>query len=116
MAYSTKDAIEAMIKATNIPLKELRVDGGASVNNILMQFQSDILNVPVLRPKVSETTALGAAYLAGIGAGIVDINTIESKWELDAEYQPKMKREERERLYTEWTRAVDRARNWILPE
>jgi glycerol kinase len=116
MAYSTKDAIEAMVKATNIPLKELRVDGGASVNNILMQFQSDILNVPVLRPKVSETTALGAAYLAGIGAGIIDIDTIESKWELDAEYKPIMKRGERERLYAEWTRAVERSRNWIVPE
>ena len=116
MAYSTKDAIEAMVKATNIPLKELRVDGGASINNMLMQFQSDILNVPVLRPKVSETTALGAAYLAGIGAGVVDINTIEAKWELDAEYQPKMEAGERERLYAEWSKAVSRSRNWIASE
>ncbi len=116
MAYSTRDAIEAMVKATNIPLKELRVDGGASVNNILMQFQSDILNVPVLRPKVSETTALGAAYLAGIGAGVVDINTIEAKWELDAEYHPKMKTSESEKLYSEWKRAVERSRNWIISE
>ncbi|MGB9755300.1 MAG: glycerol kinase GlpK [Desulfurella sp.] len=113
MAYSTKDAIEAMVRATGIPLTELRVDGGASINNILMQFQSDILNVPVLRPRVSETTALGAAYLAGIGADAIDVDTIEKRWELDAQYQPQMKKGERERLYAQWQKAIERSKNWI---
>ncbi len=113
MAYQTKDAIVAMEGASGLRLQELRVDGGASVNDLLMQFQSDILGVPVLRPKVTETTALGAAFLAGIGAGVLDQATIAGRWAVDRRFDPAMKAAEQDRLYGTWKRAVERSLKWV---
>jgi glycerol kinase len=113
MAYQTKDAIAAMEAASGLKLKELRVDGGASIDDLLMQFQCDILGVPVLRPKVTETTALGAAYLAGIGAGALDEATIQNRWAVDRRFDPSMDGGARDRLHKEWKRAVERSLKWI---
>jgi glycerol kinase len=113
MAYQTKDAIEAMESASGLKLKELRVDGGASTDDLLMQFQCDILGVPVLRPKVTETTALGAAYLAGIGAGALDESKIEQRWAVDKKFTPAMASGARDSLHKEWKRAVERSLKWI---
>ncbi len=114
MAYSTKDAIDAMTDTTGIPLKELRVDGGASINNLLMQFQSDILNVPVVRPRVKETTALGACYLAAIGVDLIDLSKVAELWNIDTRFEPKMKDSTRDLLYKGWTLAVNRAKKWAM--
>ena len=115
MAYQTKDAIAAMESASGLNLQELRVDGGASIDDLLMQFQCDILGVPVLRPKVTETTALGAAYLAGIGAGALDEATIANRWAVDKAFKPSMDTGARDQLYADWKRAVDRSLKWIEP-
>ena len=115
MAYQTKDAIGAMESASGLTLKELRVDGGASIDDLLMQFQCDILGVPVLRPKVTETTALGAAYLAGIGAGVLDEATIEKRWAVERRFDPTMEVSARDRLHADWKRAVERSLKWIEP-
>ena len=93
MAYQTKDAIGAMESASGLRLQELRVDGGASVNDFLMQFQSDMLGVSVLRPRVTETTALGAAYLAGIGIRAFDKPAIQQRWrEIKDTFDPNLSR------------------------
>jgi glycerol kinase len=113
MAYQTKDAIGAMEAASGLPLQELRVDGGASVDDLLMRFQCDILNTTVLRPKVTETTALGAAYLAGIGAAALDRSSIEKRWAVDKRFTPAMDGETRDRLYRHWKRAVERSLRWV---
>ena len=113
MAYQTKDAIAAMETASGLRLRELRVDGGASVNNFLMQFQSDTLGVPVLRPRVTETTALGAAYLAGIGAGVFDKANLQELWTLDQRFDPALDARAREQSYRDWRRAVERSLKWI---
>lgn len=114
IAYQTRDVVEAMCEECNTRLKTLRVDGGASKNNFLMQFQADILNVPVERPKVNETTALGAAYLAGLAVGYWEgLGQIESQWQLDRRFVPSMDEERREELYRGWKRAVDRAKGWL---
>ncbi|WAA10953.1 glycerol kinase GlpK [Fervidibacillus albus] len=107
IAYQTKDVLTAMEKDSGIDLKTLRVDGGAVANNFLMQFQSDILNVPVERPIISETTALGAAYLAGLAVGYWDSQEeIAKKWAIDQTFEPKMDGPEREKLYEGWKKAV----------
>lgn len=113
IAFQTKDAIGAMESASGLQLRELRVDGGASVNDLLMQFQSDMLGVPVLRPRVTETTALGAAYLAGIGAQVFDMAKIQSLWALDRRFAPALDVESRERLYHQWRRAAERSLKWV---
>ncbi|POZ93431.1 glycerol kinase GlpK [Petrotoga halophila] len=114
IAYQTRDVLEAMEADSGIKLKTLRVDGGAALNNFLMQFQSDILGVEVERPVVNETTALGAAYLAGLAVGYWNgQEELLRKWKRDALFTPKMAEDERERLYAGWKRAVERARNWI---
>lgn len=113
IAYQTRDVLEAMEQDSGIQLKSLKVDGGAAMNNFLMQFQADILSVPVDRPKITETTALGAAYLAGLAVGFwKDKNEIESKWSVDTVFEPGMDHEEKERLYKGWKRAVNRALKW----
>ena len=107
LAYQTKDVLDAMEADSNLPLKALRVDGGAVKNNLLMQFQSDLLNVPVERPKINETTALGAAYLAGLAVGYwKDRSEIATQWKRERQFSAKMTREERERLYNGWKKAV----------
>ena len=108
-----RDELEAMERDTGIHLKELRVDGGASANNFLMQFQADILGCTIRRPMIRETTALGAAYLAGLATGVwKDLGDIRAQWTLDRLYQPEMAGEERERLLAGWKKAVERAGGW----
>lgn len=107
LAYQTKDVLDAMEADSGISLKTLRVDGGAVANNFLMQFQSDLLNVPVERPSVSETTALGAAYLAGLAVGFWEsTEAIAKHWNLDKHFNPEMEEDKREVLYTGWQKAV----------
>ncbi|WP_100488917.1 glycerol kinase GlpK [Sporolactobacillus pectinivorans] len=111
LAYQTKDVLNAMEKDSGITLSTLRADGGASMNDFLMQFQSDILGVPVERPTNSETTALGAAYLAGLAVGVwKNREEVAQIWELGKSYQAKMNAEKRSQLYSGWTKAVEAAR------
>ena len=112
LAYQTKDVLMAMEKDSGIPLSRLRVDGGASANNLLMQFQADILNVEVERPAVIETTALGAAYLAGLAVGYWQLNEITDNWNRDALFIPKMEEAGRNKLYNGWQKAVKRSMAW----
>ncbi|CEP81423.1 glycerol kinase GlpK [Paraclostridium sordellii] len=113
IAYQTKDVLNAMEEDSKLKLKCLRVDGGASANNFLMQFQSDILNVNVDRPKIIETTALGAAYLAGLAVGFYkNKDDIKQKWVIDTEFIPKMSDKKRDVLYKGWKRAVERTLLW----
>ena len=117
ICYQTRDVVEAMQQDSGIALKELRCDGGASGNGFLMQFQSDILGVPVEVPEVSETTALGAAYLAGLATGYwSDRSEINAKWRLARRYTPSMDEGQRARLYRRWNMAVERAKNWAREE
>jgi glycerol kinase len=113
IAYQTRDVLEAMEKDSGIKLSTLKVDGGAVKNNFLMQFQGDILGVPVERPVVNETTALGAAYLAGLAVGYwPSKEEIAGKWAVDRKFQPEMGTEEREKLFAGWKKAVERALKW----
>jgi len=113
ICYQTRDVLEAMQKDSGITLKSLKVDGGAVANNFLMQFQSDILGVPVDRPKVIETTALGAAYLAGLAVGYwKDRDDIAAKWQIDRTFKPEMDNEKKDNLYKGWKKAVERALDW----
>jgi glycerol kinase len=110
LSYQTKDVLDAMIADSKIDLKTLRVDGGAVKNNFLVQFQSDILGVPVERPVVNETTALGAAYLAGLAVGFwKDKEEIADQWKIDAAFEGKMAEEKRNALYSGWQKAVQAA-------
>lgn len=107
LAYQTRDVLSAMESDSGIELKTLRVDGGAVKNNFLMEFQSDILNVPVQRPQINETTALGAAYLAGLAVGYWNSqDEIASQWAVEQSFEPKMEEEVRENLYKGWKKAV----------
>ena len=113
MCYQTRDVVEAMERDSGISLKELRCDGGASANSFLMQFQSDILGVPVEVPKVSETTALGAAYLAGLATGFwTSREELAKKWQLSRRYAPTMDSATRNGLQSRWLKAVERAKGW----
>jgi len=113
IAYQTRDVLEAMEKDSGISLKTLRVDGGAVENNFLMQFQSDILNLDVERPVTRETTALGAAYLAGLAVGYwSDREEIKNNWNLDRRYSPLMDENRRNQLYNQWKKAVGRSLAW----
>lgn len=115
IAFQSTDLLKAMESDAGIDLKELRVDGGASVNNLLMQFQADLLGVPVIRPTITETTALGAAYLAGLAIGFWDsTDTIAKKWKVEKKFEPEMKTYQRSDLLKEWTEAVDRSKNWVF--
>jgi glycerol kinase len=112
MAYQTVDAIRAMEGASGIRLEELKADGGASENGWLMQFQADVLGVPVVIPEISETTALGAAYLAGVATDLWTEGEVRGMWQEDTRYEPSMSEDERESLIAEWQRAVERAKDW----
>ncbi|MBK1703157.1 glycerol kinase GlpK [Halochromatium glycolicum] len=115
MAYQTRDVIEAMERDSGIQLKELRCDGGASVNSVLMQFQSDILGVPVEVPSIVETTALGSAYLAGLAVGFWESrDEIAEQWALDVRYRPRIDDAKREKLFKRWHRAVELAKGWAV--
>jgi len=112
MAYQTRDVVEAMGRDLGAPLKQLRVDGGAAVMDVLCQFQADLLGIPVRRPRQTETTALGAAFLAGLGAGIWSDSDLEGLWKLDRECEPTMSRDEADTLQARWRQAVERSRDW----
>jgi glycerol kinase len=113
IAYQTTDVLKAMESDSGISIKELRVDGGATINNMLMQFQSDILQTPVVRPKVYETTALGAAYLAGLGVGYWDsVDELQKQWQADARFKPSMPNEQVQQRLTGWARAVKASIEW----
>jgi glycerol kinase len=113
IAYQVMDVLKAMESDSGIRLKELRVDGGACANNLLMQFQADLLGVPVVRPKTTETTALGAAYLAGLATGYwADQSEIARGWAVDRKFAPRMKPAVRERLRAGWQKALKRAMAW----
>lgn len=114
IAYQVADVVKCMNADMGDTMKELRVDGGAVANNLLLQFQSDILNADVVRPKILETTALGAAYLAGLAVGFWDnINDVKSQWAEDRKFNPALEEESREKLIMQWDRAVDRSKAWI---
>lgn len=117
IAYQVRDVVEAMTADVGERLAWLRVDGGAAANNFLLQFQADILDVPVERPVIAETTALGAAYLAGLAVGYWDgLDEIQQNWALERRFEPSIDRPRRERLYAGWRRAVERSRGWADPE
>ena len=113
IAFQSADVLDAMQRDADLKLKELRVDGGAAANNTLMQFQADLLGVPVVRPKVLETTALGAAFLAGLATGVWDSRKqIAQMWQSDRRFEPKMRRHEAAERLAGWRRAVERSRGW----
>ena len=113
LAYQTKDLLIAMQNDAETPLTSLKVDGGACANNLLMQFQADILNTVVERPKNTETTIMGAVYLAGICVGLWSQQDIETDKKVDKKFTPNMSPEKRERLYKKWLKAIERSKNWI---
>ena len=116
IAYETVDAVRAQEAASGEALSELRADGGAAENSWLMQFQADILGVPVVVPEIAETTALGAAYLAGIGAGVWDLDEVAERWREAERFEPSMSDDERETLLDGWHRALERSRDWASSE
>jgi glycerol kinase len=116
IAYQSADLLSAMEADARIRLRELRVDGGATVNDGLLQFQSDLLRVPVVRPRTTETTALGAAYLAGLAVGFwKDRNEIAGLWRAGRTFRPRASRPAMRRLQGEWHRAVERTKRWSEP-
>jgi glycerol kinase len=117
MAFQTRDLIEAMERDSGVALSMLKVDGGASVNNALLQFQADILDVEVQRPVVSETTALGAAYLAGLAVGYWnDTSDVTKNWAIDREFRAAMDESERDKRCRRWSMAVSRTLDWDKPD
>lgn len=113
-AYQTRDVLEAMRADSGVELKALKVDGGMTANNMLMQFQADILDVPVVRPVVAETTALGAAYAAGLAVGFwQDEEELRNNWQVSKRWSPEMSADERDSLYGDWKRAVERTFDWV---
>lgn len=113
-AFQTRDIFEVMEEDSNVKLNQLKVDGGMVVNNLLMQFQADILGIPVIRPSITETTSLGAAYAAGLAVGVwQDTEELASKWHADQVWQPKMDRDNKEMLCAGWRKAVQRSCGWI---
>ncbi len=117
MSFQTMDVLETMQKDSGVTLERLKVDGGATINNELLEFQAGLLNVPVTRPKFQETTALGATFLAGLAIGIWEnLDAISKHWELDKEFSPNMSEETRKELTDNWHRAVEASRDWVVGE
>jgi len=114
IAYQTVDAVRAVEAVTEQPVGGLRADGGATANAWLMQFQADVLGVPVVVPEVAETTALGAALMAGVGAGVWSQSAVTELWREQARYDPRIGEDERETLMHGWSRALERSRGWAL--
>ena len=113
-AYQTREVLDAMEKDSGVSLKALKVDGGMVFNDLLMQFQADLVNVPVIRPKVAETTALGAAYAAGLAVGFwKNFDELRANWGIGKEWQPQMDASKRDELYTGWKKAVTRTFDWV---
>ncbi len=113
IAYQSRDVLDAMEEDSGLKLNQIRVDGGAVANDFLMQFQADIMGTRVVRPKLTESTALGAAYLAGLAIGFWENHELEGKKEIDKEFKPKMEKEQRARLYQGWKKAVTRSQGWV---
>ena len=114
MAYQTRDVVDAMTEASGTPLAALRVDGGASVMDVLLQMQADQLGVTVQRPVDQETTALGAAYLAGLAEGVwPSVEAINERWQIDATFEPEPDRTFTDLGYATWLTAVERSRGWV---
>ena len=116
IAYQTVDAVRAIESASGARMEELRADGGGTANAWLMQFQADVLGAPVVVPEISETTALGAAYLAGVATGLWSEEDTRRMWREEARYEPRMADDRRKALLAEWRRALDRARGWARAE
>jgi glycerol kinase len=113
MAFQTRDVVEVMAADSGVALEELRVDGGASAMDLLCQFQADLLGVPVLRPQVAETTAMGAGYLAGLGAGVWgSVDELAEVWQLERRFEPRMSAADRDARQSRWREAVERSRGW----
>lgn len=116
IAYQTRDVVDAMSGEAETPPEEIRIDGGAAANNLLAQFQADILGVSVVRPRVTETTALGAAYLAGLAVGLWrSQEELSALWQVDRRFAPAMPDSRRQELYRGWLRAVEKAKGWVEP-
>ena len=114
IAYQAYDVIAAMEEDAGVKMTHLKVDGGASANNMLMKFQADIAGIRAERPKCIETTALGACYLAGLGCGIFKSeDEIKELWEADRVFEPQMDEETRESLYAQWCKAVEKSKDWL---
>ncbi|MFW9903823.1 MAG: glycerol kinase GlpK [Candidatus Thorarchaeota archaeon] len=113
IAFQSLDVFNAMEKDSGIKLQSLRVDGGASKNNLLMQIQADLLNIECIRPKIEETTALGAAYSAGLAVGLWDVNELRKKWNIDRTFQPEMDDDQRLEMIFHWNKAIEKAKGWI---
>jgi glycerol kinase len=114
IAYESTDLLRCFERDTREKTPQLQVDGGATANDFLMQFQADVMGVPVRRPKVLETTALGTAYLAGLAKGFwKDRRQIARNWQEDRFFEPELGAEKRDALYAGWLRAVERSRNWV---
>ena len=117
ISYQVKDLLECMADDAGVSIKNIKVDGGASVSNVMMQFQSDILNKPIFRPKNVETTALGAAYCAGLATGFwKDKEELLANWKIDRVFTPEIKASKRNALYAQWKKAVERCKGWAKPE
>jgi len=113
-AYQTREVLEAMAKDSEVKLRELKVDGGMVYNELLMQFQADVLGITVVRPKVAESTSLGSAYVAGLAVGFWDdLEDLRTKWRIDRSWQPQMTESERDDLYAGWLKAVERSFDWV---
>jgi glycerol kinase len=113
-AFQTREVLEAMERDSGIKLDSLRVDGGMVENNLLMQFQADILNRPVVRPVIKETTALGAAYAAGLAVGFYkNVEDLRANWSVDHTWQPNLESAKREEMYRLWKKAVTRSFDWM---
>jgi glycerol kinase len=116
IAFQSREVLEAMAADARISIEGLRVDGGAAANDFLCQFQADLLNVAVLRPRVIETTALGAAYLAGLGAGVWrSADEAGKRWALERRFEPGLDESTRATRYDGWRRAVEKSKGWLIP-
>ncbi|GAB3969801.1 hypothetical protein GCM10027615_24800 [Plantactinospora veratri] len=116
-AWQTREVVDAMNADSDVALRRLRVDGGMTANELLMQFLADVLDVPVVRPEVSETTCLGAAYAAGLAVGFwPDLETLRAQWRQDADWTPAMEPAHRDRELRNWRKAVARTLDWVEEE
>jgi glycerol kinase len=113
IAFQVDDVLQLLISDSGIAMSELRIDGGAAANDLLLQFQADISNLTILRPKNLETTALGAAYLAGIASGLWTIESLQQHWQIDREFKPALPDDEAAKLKQRWGKAVDRTLDWL---
>ncbi|HEY7059288.1 MAG TPA: glycerol kinase GlpK, partial [Vicinamibacterales bacterium] len=117
ICFQTRAVLDAMTQDSGVTLDVLKVDGGATGNNLLMQLQADILGVPVVRPKVAETTALGAAYFAGLAVGVWHgLDDLRRNWQMDRQWEPEWSADQRESAYARWSRAIERSLNWLDAE